>query len=173
MRILHIQGIFSPEHGGPAHSLANYCVGQARRGHEVSAWVLEGFRHTSSAIRLPPPVKTVVHRVGFPAALGRSAEMRRHLATLETPDVIHLHGAWLRAMHYGAAEARRRGVPCLVEVMGMYEPWGLRQKWPRKRIARWWFQDSILRDAACLHVNSAREGEHLRQLGFTAPLAVS
>jgi len=75
-------------------------------------------------------------------------------------------------MHYGAEEARRRRVPYLVEAMGMYESYGLRTKWLRKRLARWWFQDALLERAQCLHVNSRREGEQLRQLGFRNPLAV-
>jgi len=172
LKILHVQGIFSPEHGGPAHSLANYCLGQARRGNDVEAWVLEGFPHTSPAIRLPSRVKTVVSPVGFPAALGRSTEMRRLFSTIQDPEIIHLHGTWLRAMHYGALEARRRRVPYILEVMGMYEAYSLRQKWLRKRLARWWFQDTILKNASCLHVNSAAEGAHLRKLGFRQPLAV-
>ncbi len=172
MHITHVQGIFSPEHGGPAHSLTNYCVGQAKRGHHVSAWVLEGFPETSPAIRLPPPVETVAHRVHFPFALGRSSSMRRALSCAESPDVFHLHGTWLRAMHYGAEEARLRRVPYVVEPMGMYESYGLRTKWLRKRLARWWFQDKLLERAQCLQVNSRREGEQLRQLGFRNPLAV-
>ena len=172
MRIAHVQGIFSPEHGGPAHSLANYCVGQSRRGHHVSAWVLEGLPHTSPAIRLPLPIETNICRVGFPAALGRSIVMRKGLRVAPRPDIVHLHGTWLRAMYYGAVEAKRRDAPYLIEMMGMYEPYGLQQKWARKRFARLWFQDAIVRDAACLHVNSESEGKQLRRLGFDAPLAV-
>jgi glycosyltransferase involved in cell wall biosynthesis len=60
----------------------------------------------------------------------------------------------------------------VLELMGMYEPYGLKTKWIRKSIVRWWFQDRILRDAACLHVNSSQEAEYLRKLGFIAPIAV-
>ncbi len=172
MFITHVQGIFSPEHGGPTHSLANYCEGQVRAGHRVSVWALEGFPHTSPAIRLPAPVESHVFCVDRPAALGRSRAMRVALEQSAAPDVFHLHGAWLRAMHYGAEKARRNRVPYMVELMGMYEPYGLEVKPWRKRIARKWFQDGVLHRAQCLHVNSAREGEHLRQLGFKAPVAV-
>jgi len=98
--------------------------------------------------------------------------MRQALASEPTPDVFHLHGTWLRAMYYGAVEARRRRVPYLVEPMGMYEEYGLRTKWLRKRVARWWFQDTLLHRAQCLQINSRREGEQLRKLGFRTPLAV-
>ena len=172
MRICHVQGIFSPEHGGPAQSLSNYCRSQTKAGHQVSAWVLDGFPNLSAALRLEPPVEMHVCRVDPPARLGGSSALRRQLREAESPDIYHLHGAWLRAMYYGAVEARHRQRPYVLEVMGMYEPWALRQKWLQKRIARWWFQDRILREAACLHVNSHQEADYLRKLGFKAPIAV-
>lgn len=172
MFITHVQGIFSPEHGGPTHSLSNYALGQARAGHRVSVWALEGFAHTSPAVRLPPPVESCIFPTDRPAVLGRSPAMRQALLAAPRPDVWHLHGCWLRAMHYAAERARRDRLPYLLEVMGMYEPYSLRQKWARKRVARWWFQDAILRDARCLHVNSPSEAAALRELGFTAPIAV-
>lgn len=172
MHIAHVQGTFSPEHGGPTHSLTNYCLGQVRRGHRVSVWALEGFPHTSNAKRLPAPIESHVFRVGFPVPLGRSGAMRRSLSAFPAPDVFHLHGAWLRAMHYAAGVARHRRVPYLVEMMGMYEPYGLALKPWRKRVARFWFQDRILREAACLHVSSLQEAENIRALGFKPPIAI-
>jgi glycosyltransferase involved in cell wall biosynthesis len=172
MRIHHIQGLFATEHGGPTHSLRNYCLGQARLGHEVSAWVLKGMPNTSSVRPMPQPIATHIFQTELPSILGRSGALRRHIASSQTPDIYHLHGTWLRAMYYGAVEARHRKVPYLVETMGMYEPYGLRQKWLRKRFARYWFQDAILRDASCLHVNSDQEAQNLRRLGFSKPVAV-
>ena len=172
MNITHIQGIFSPEHGGPTYSLANYCRGQCALGHQVSLRVLEGYPHTSAAVRLPPPIDMAVDPVDRPARLGGSTALRNRLRTDPTPDVYHLHGAWLRAMHYGAVEARRRRKPYVVELMGMYEPWPLQQKRLVKKISRLWYQDALLRRAGCLHVNSRNEAQALRQLGFRAPIAV-
>ena len=172
MRVYHIQGLFSPEHGGPTHSLLNYCVGQAQAGHNVSTWVLEGLPNSSAAQIMPAPIETHVFQAGWPGVLGRSRSMRKHLAAAETPDIFHLHGTWLRAMHYGTVEARRRKVPYLLETMGMYEAYGLQNKWLRKRVARFWFQDNILHNADCLHVGSRQEGDQLRRLGFTKPMAI-
>jgi glycosyltransferase involved in cell wall biosynthesis len=172
MRIHHIQGLFAPEHGGPTYALRNYCLGQAGLGHEVSAWVLRGMPNTSGVQPMPAPIITHVFPAGVPGVLGRSGTLRRHLADSQTPDIYHLHGTWLRAMYYGALEARRRRVPYLVEMMGMYEPYGLKVKWARKRLARLWFQDAILREANCLHVCSMQEAENLRRLDFKQPIAV-
>ena len=170
--ITHIQGIFSPEHGGPCFSLSNYCRGQVARGHHVRVRVLEGYPHTSPALRLDPPVDWRACRVDAPSRLGASRELRGLLARDPTPDLYHLHGVWLRAMHYGANEARRRDKPYVVELMGAYERYARLQKGLTKQFARWWFQDALLRRAGCLHVNSAKEGQELRELGFRAPIAV-
>src|SRR6266581_7653471 len=159
MQIAHIQGIFSPEHGGPTQSLANYARGQISHGHRVSVWTLEGFPGMSPAMRLEPPIEMQIFPVGTPARFGCSAAMQRQLRAADSPEVYHLHGAWLRAMYYGAMEAMRRKRPYVVEVMGMYEPWCLGQKWSQKRIARWLYQDRILQNASCLHVNSLQEAE--------------
>jgi glycosyltransferase involved in cell wall biosynthesis len=98
--------------------------------------------------------------------------LKRKLRADLTPDIYHLHGTWLRAMYYAAAEAERRGRPYLIELMGMYEPYGLSEKQYAKQVARKWFQDRILRSASCLHVNSAQEATNLRRLGFTCAIAV-
>ncbi len=172
LRITHVQGIFSPEHGGPCFSLANYCRGQVARGHQVSLRVLEGYPGTSPALRLELPVDMQVRPVDPPTRLGASAGLKRLLAADPTPDIYHLHGVWLRAMHYGAVEARRRGRPYVVELMGAYEKHPLRQKWLVKWISRHWFQDALLRRAGCLHVNSLHEARALRELGFRVPIAV-
>ncbi len=172
MHIAHVQATFSPEHGGPTKSLSNYCRSQIIGGHRVSVWTLEGFPDASDAIRLPPPVEMHICHVNRPVRLGRSPSLRRDLINSDTADVYHLHGAWLRALQYGANEAMCRKRPYLLELMGTFEPWSLRQKWPQKRIARWWFQDRSIRHATCLHVNSHQEAEHVRKLGFRNPIAV-
>ncbi len=172
LHIAHLQAGMSPEHGGPTKSLSNYCQNQAKAGHRVSIWTLEGYRNASAAIRLDAPVENHVYPTRPPLQLGRSPDLRRALRSAESPDVFHLHGAWSLVMAYGASEALRRKRPYVVELMGMYESWCLGQKWLQKRILREWFQDRILRHAACLHVNSQKEGEELQAMGFHRPIAV-
>ena len=134
--------------------------------------VLDGFPKTSAAIRLKPPIDWYAGKVGFPSKLGRSRILKNRLRQDASPDVYHLHGTWFRAMYYAATEAKRRRRPYLLHLMGMYEPYGLKTKWVRKRIVRWWFQDHMLREADCLHVNSLQEAENVRSLGFKTPIAI-
>lgn len=172
LHVAHIQASMSPEHGGPTKSLANYCQAQSRAGHRVSIWTLEGYPNASDAIRLPEPIENHVFRTRPPLQLGRSPDLRAGLRTGDTVDLYHLHGTWSLAMAYGSIEARFRGRPYIVELMGMYESWCLRRRWLKKRLVRWWFQDRILREAACLHVNSNQEAIDLNAMGFRRPIAV-
>ena len=49
---------------------------------------------------------------------------------------------------------------------GMLEPWSLKQKWLKKRIARWLYQDRDLKKAAALHATAESEAEQFQKLGF-------
>ena len=172
MKITHVIGIFSPEHGGPVVSLTNYVAGQVAAGLTVRVRTIEGYPDVSPAIRLPAPVDQRVFPVGWPAKMGRSAALSQQMAREDSPDIYHLHGAWLRVMYYGYREANRRKKPYLVQVNGSYQPYDLRRKPWRKRLFRLWFQDRIFHEATCLHVNSLKEALELKQMGFKRPMVV-
>ena len=172
MDIAHIIGFFSPEHGGPPVSLRNYAMGQQTRGHAIRLYTLEGFRHTSPAFRLPAPIRQVVAKVPQPERLGASKELRAAILADPPADIYHLHGIWMRPMYYASEKAKQSGRPYLIEINGALDPLELKTKPWRKRIARWMYQDRMIHEANCLHVNSEREAVHLRELGFNQPMVV-
>lgn len=172
MLIEHIQSIFSPEHGGPMVSLKNFALGQAEHGVAVRVRCLEGFRHTSPALRLADTrIDQKIFSVDFPRVSGRSPGLKRFLRAESSPDVYHLHGVWTFGQRYGMQEAQRRGVPYVVELMGGYQPEELERKPWRKRLFRRWFQDRLLHEANCIHTNSAVEAGQLAEMGFKGPFA--
>src|ERR1035437_897257 len=171
MDIEHILGIFSPEHGGPSISIGNFVLGQAARGHKVRLRVLEGFHHTSPAVRLNSIIDQQVFPVARPSVSGRSPKLRAFLRNEPSPQVYHLHGTWLLANKYGADEARKRKIPYIVGMMGSYQPHELVRKPWRKRLFRRLFMDRMLHEAACIHTNSKLEMEQLIELGFRGPFA--
>lgn len=170
--ICHVIGIFSPEHGGPAVSCRNYVMAQAERGFSVSLYTVEGYRHTSPAFRMAAPVRQRIGRVAWPEKLGASRALRQQITAASTVDIFHLHGIWLRAMYYGYEKAKRERRPYVIEINGALDPLELATKPWRKRLVRWWFQDRMLHEAPCIHVNSEREARHVRVLGFWAPIAI-
>ena len=76
-------------------------------------------------------------------------------------------------LHKVAAMCRKAGVPYVIAPRGMLEPWSLKQKWLKKRMARFLYQDRDLRRAAALHATAESEAEQFRALGFKNKIIVS
>ncbi len=171
MRITHIQSLFSVDHGGPTQSLRHIVKAQAGK-HQVSLRVLDGFPGAAPCEVLDGGIDQMAFQVDWPWRMGASKGLKRQLRADPTPDIYHLHGTWHRAPYYGAVEARRRRCPYILELYGSYDAPNLQWKPVRKWVFRLWFQDRVLRSAACLHVNSENEGKRLRQMGFSNPIAV-
>jgi glycosyltransferase involved in cell wall biosynthesis len=95
------------------------------------------------------------------------------LDSLPPPDLVHVHGLWrvlyAQAGRY-AAKSRR---PLVISAHGMlYDLALIAGRLRRKGVARWLFQDRLLRSAQCLHVTAPDEAEQLRRLGFARPVAI-
>ncbi|MFM7179944.1 MAG: glycosyltransferase [Verrucomicrobiales bacterium] len=112
-------------------------------------------------------------------ALGaQGVEVIRHCAAdgpkslAANPDLAHIHGIWSPALMRRFFEWRKRGVPCLVTVHGMLEPWALAHKPLKKKLAWHIYQKWWLDMAAALHATSEREAMNLRKLGLRPPIAM-
>lgn len=116
--------------------------------------------------------------VGLAAQLaGLGHELVRHDATQPLPqdwrpDVVHVHGIWSPALMARWKKWRSAGVPCLVTVHGMLEPWALAHKKWKKRIAWMGYQKRMLQSATCIQATSDREARNLRALGLKPPIAM-
>jgi glycosyltransferase involved in cell wall biosynthesis len=88
------------------------------------------------------------------------------------PDVIHDNGLWLRHNHRLAMLARRRRIPRIVSTRGMLEPWALRHKPLKKRVAWAAYQQKDLQSASCLHASTAAEAANLSELNLGVPIGV-
>ena len=157
MKVLHVISSLSQGGGGPSRSVQGLVAGLNRVG--VETWLLT-LRHGDE-----PWVDGVEHFIN-----GESFE---NVAARIEPDIVHLHGLWNFNMHRCAVVCRRRKIPYVIAPRGMLEPWSLRQKWLKKRIARWLYQDRDLRCAAALHATAESEAEQFRKLGFRNPIIVS
>lgn len=82
-------------------------------------------------------------------------------------DILHLHGVWDPLTHHASVWARARNVPYVWAPRGMLEPWSLRQKAWKKKLAWWLYLRRDLRGAAALHATADQEAHNLRNLGLT------
>ena len=157
MSVLHVIGSISRAAGGPSRSVQGLVAGLSAAS--VEAWLL-ALSHGDE-----PWVEGVTH--------FSNGEPFEYVALSVKPDIVHLHGIWCFELHRCAAICRRWGVPYVIAPRGMLEPWSLKQKWLKKRIARWLYQDRDLKGAAALHATAESEAEQFRMLGFKNPVIIS
>jgi glycosyltransferase involved in cell wall biosynthesis len=87
-------------------------------------------------------------------------------------DLVHDHGIWL-PMHHGiAAWCRQTGVPRMVSVRGMLNPWAVGHHAARKRFAWLAFQRRDLATADVLHATSDAELSAIRAAGMRQPVVL-
>ena len=156
MKILHIITGISRSSGGPSRSSQGLVAAECRAG--VDAWIypFDGAEPWIEGVRKYKP---------------QGAELSA--ADLAQFDVVHIHGIWSPRLHNVAKMCRAAKVLYITAPRGMLEPWSLTQKWLKKRIARWLYQDNDLDGAAALHATADSEAAQFRKLGFKNPIIVS
>lgn len=107
----------------------------------------------------------ILHLDAIGVEVTRSSEREPHGA----PDCVHLHGIWSPKLAIRFSTWVQRGVPCIVTLHGMLEPWALKHKRTKKWIAWHMYQRGLLNRAALLHGTSEREVQQLLGLGLTPP----
>ena len=144
-----------PSYGGPAYSVSRMAIALTESGVQVGLWTPDQSVATSPLLA---PDSAVLRLTG-PAA--------RALDSFGKSDVLHDNGLWRSHNHRLAQLAGARGIPRVVSTRGMLEPWAVRHKSLRKRLAWPLYQKRDLQRAAILHTTSEAEAanvEHL-QLG--------
>lgn len=148
---------FKPSYGGPAISVASLARALALAGVEVGVWAPD----RSAPYILP------IEEQGIQSLSGT---VREALNVFGAASVIHDNGIWLPHNHALCRCASELQVPRVVSARGMLEPWALRHKAWKKRLAWHIYQERDLRRAASHHATSEREGDHLRRLGLGVPV---
>ena len=157
MRIIHVASSLSRFAGGPSRSVQGLVAGLNVAG--VDAWLLT----------LRPGDKPWVDGVSHFV----NGDLFENVVERLKPDIVHLHGIWNLALHRCAVICRRWKIPYVIAPRGMLEPWSLKQKWLKKRLARLLYQDRDLKGAAALHATAESEAEQFNKLGFKNPVIVS
>jgi glycosyltransferase involved in cell wall biosynthesis len=151
MRIFLSGTSFLPSYGGPAYSVSSLAAAIARLGVHVGVWSPDGSAATS------PLIQAGSHLTQLAGDPRQAIEAFR-------ADVIHDNGLWLRHNHALAGIAHRGGIPRVVSTRGMLEPWALRHKGLKKRLAWRAYQKRDIELAAALHATTSAEQGNLRAL---------
>ena len=150
MRVLHVITSLKRRGGGPSRSSQGLVAGLNALG--IETWLLT----------INPSEEPWVVGVDY---FVNAKPFERIVLDIK-PDIVHLHGLWNFDIHRCAVICRRWNIPYVIAPRGMLEPWSLKQKWLKKRIARFLYQDRDLKKAAALHATAESEAEQFRKLGF-------
>jgi glycosyltransferase involved in cell wall biosynthesis len=147
-------------YGGPAYSVSRLAIALADAGAAVGLWAPD-----QSATSTPLlPARSQVRCMA-----GSEDEA---LSAFGQADVLHDNGIWLRHHHRLAKLAATRGIPRVVSIRGMLEPWAINHKRLKKSVAWWLYQRRDLMQAACHHATAEAEEENIRRFGLGVPIRV-
>lgn len=150
----------SPSYGGPAFSVSRLAIALADAGIHVGLWASDTSAKESPL--LPG------HRSVQPMS-GRIGDALDHFGR---PDIVHDNGIWLPHSHRLAMLAAQRNLARVVSTRGMLEPWAVRHKKLKKKLAWWLYQRRDLASAAYHHATAATEAQTLQQLRLGVPIEV-
>ena len=158
MNILQVIPTLSPTAGGPVEGLTQQGIEMTRHGHSVQTLCLDAPGAPVDA-RL---ASAAVYQLG-PAYLGYGFSPRLEPWLREHGhhyDVIIIHGMWTYHGFCVAKVARQLGLPYVIFLHGMLDPWFARQ-YPRKHLKKWlywpWAEYRTLRDARLVLFTTAEE----------------
>ena len=168
MRVLHIVPTIARKSGGPARSTQGLVA--ALRENGIEAWLLS---------MTPGEIPWLAE---FDAATFLCADSRGYFAWKRVvrdaierirPDILHLHQIWTLDLHAASVVARESGLPYIIAPRGSLEPWALKQKAFKKRMAMAIYQRHDLDCAVALHATSNAEAEQFKSLGLKASIFLS
>ena len=85
----------------------------------------------------------------------------------QLPDILHIHGLWLKMYHQAAQWAMESGIPIVWSTHGMTAPWSMHHKWWKKLPAWWLYQKRDLKQAVAIHCTTEQEVEWNKSIGLS------
>lgn len=166
MKIAHVTSELCRRSAGLGAAVASISAATQVDGNEVRVFGLSSpdWVAGDSEVWSGAPA-TVFETTSWSGPLGYASGMLPALVGFDA-DVVHLHGLWnyptIAALRWHHSSDR----PLIVSAHGMLTPVALEYSRWRKQIARWLFQDRLLRAAEVLHSTSADESAAYQALGL-------
>jgi len=181
MKIAHVIQSLDPGAGGPPIVAANLAAAQSSlecRAQIIGYQVPGAEGRISAAYRTIPHFENVkLEYLPRPSKLEKifARNTRRQLEPLLREfDLIHLHGVWDPILYAAADVAAKLGKPYVITFHGMLDPWSLRQKSLKKKLALALGYRRMIDGAAFLHYINLDERRlteplHLKPPGKIVP----
>lgn len=151
--------------GGPARSVPILAKGLTMQGIDTILLTCASSDMNSHIIE-NTPVKLIT------LSSNISHKALEKLILNERFDIIHAQNLWNPLYHKVAKIARRHNIPYIMTPRGCLEPWCLKHKALKKKLALFLYQKNDLQKATCILATSKMEATNIRNIGITAPIAV-
>jgi glycosyltransferase involved in cell wall biosynthesis len=181
MRIVHVVVSLDPNQGGLPAVATRLAAAQAAAGHDVSLVCHESAgpgreQAVNDSLRTIPGINRV-KIINVPAIVkfGLLVPKQTHeilRGQLANADVAHLHGLWEALVRAASIEARRLRVPFILTPHGMLDPWSLRQRALKKKLALLLTYRKMINSAARLHLLNDDEARLIEPLRFKPQVRV-
>jgi glycosyltransferase involved in cell wall biosynthesis len=179
MKILHVIQSLDPAGGGPPMVAARLAAAQAALGCDVRILSYpepDAQTRIAAALSTIPKFNAVKLQQVAPLSKGELFLPRRARGRIERAiaefDILHLHGVWNPLIFAVGRRAAKDSKPFVLTPHGMLDPWSLRQKRWKKRLALAMGYRRMLNHAAFLHFLNADERDLAERLHFTSPTRV-
>ena len=165
MHVVHVVESISLASGGPARSSTQLAVGLQKCCDMKCTMLLQN--NVQPSVDLCDSVGTYILSSGSPLRMKqRVTGSFEEVASEGQIDLVHIHGIWNPFLSCVASVSRSLRIPYVVATRGMLEPWSLKQKAFKKKLAWLAYQKRDLLKAHGVHVTAESERRSLRDLGL-------
>ena len=184
MKVLHVIPAIAPRYGGPSQAVLDMCRGL--KTLNIETVIVTTDHDGPGRLRVPLGELTTYQDVqcyfssshcgeGMKLANGLGAWFGAHAKEYA---VFHIHSVFSHASWAASRAAWRHRVPYIVRPLGTLDPWSLRQKPWKKRLAMRVFFRRMLNRAGAIHYTSEGEKRLVEstlglQRGWVVPLGIA
>ena len=165
MRICIFTTTLDKKDGGPSRSVPILAKGLSEIGVDVTLMACQSEDMNTHILDGSAVNFEIIHR-------DISSNELEDLFVNARFDLIHSQNLWNPLYHKVAKIARKNGIPYMMTPRGCLEPWSLKQKRLKKKIALSLYQKADLQKASCILATSDMEAQNIRNLGISSPIAV-
>ncbi|WHZ30324.1 MAG: glycosyl transferase, group 1 [Nitrospira sp.] len=168
-------GILAASISSSAGGIFAAMLGQCKALHDIFQANIQVFglddARSSKDAHSWKPLTTCTFTVKGPVSFGYSPDLFQALQATKL-DLVHVHGLWMYPSLANLQLSKRRHCPYIISPHGMLDPWALRNSAWKKRLAKFFYEETHLRGAACIHAVSRSEARSIREYGLSNPICV-
>ena len=174
LHVLHVTSGIDPRQGGVSTAIAAMVAAQIEIGIKVSFISTMGRDADPSIANHLHDLGANVRLIGPSThTLAWHRDIKPALREMvPSADVVHVHGVWEEIQHQAPRIAHQLGKPYLFTPHGMLDPWGLSQRFLRKKLYLAMRLRRDLNQARAIHCTSAAERDAISRLNLSPRVIV-